>query len=92
MLVKNYSSCQFYAPEHHRLTNPMVLISSPWPFEQWDTDIIGLFPRTLGGYQFVIVVMDYFTKWFEVEPLASVTGKDVQKLFYKNIIRRFSLP
>lgn len=69
----------------------MVPISSPWPFEQWKTDIIGPFPRALGGYQFVVAV-DYYTKRVKDEPLANITGKVVQKFFLKNIVCRFDLP
>ena len=38
-------SYQHHAPEHHQSTNLMIPITSPWPFEQWGTDIIGPFPR-----------------------------------------------
>lgn len=91
-LVRNCPSCQFYAPKHHQLTHQMVLISSPWPFEQWGTDIIGPFPLMSRGFQFVIVVVDYFVKWVEAEPLTKITGKVVQLFFWKNVIRRFGLP
>ncbi|XP_071926182.1 uncharacterized protein [Coffea arabica] len=41
----------------------MVPITSPWPFEQWGTDIIGPFPKAVGGYTFLVTAVDYFTKW-----------------------------
>nr|XP_027089516.1 uncharacterized protein LOC113710608 [Coffea arabica] len=55
-------SCQHHAPEHHQPTNLMIPITSSWPFEQWGTDIIGPFPRAPGGYTYVVVAVDYFTK------------------------------
>nr|XP_027126777.1 uncharacterized protein LOC113742942 [Coffea arabica] len=78
-------SCQHHAPEHHQPTNLMIPITSPWPFEQWGTDIIGPFPRAPGNYAYVVVAMDYFTKWVEVEPLKNITGSAVQKFFWKNV-------
>ena len=36
--------------------------------------------------------MDYFTKWVEAEPLASITTKKVLDFVVKNIIYRFGLP
>ena len=36
-------------------------------------DILGPFPITLGQRKFMLVAIDYFTKWVEVEPLANIT-------------------
>lgn len=36
----------------------------------WRIDIIGVLPMSKGGAKYVIVVVDYFTKWAEEEPLA----------------------
>nr|XP_027066312.1 uncharacterized protein LOC113692140 [Coffea arabica] len=83
VMVLCYPSCQHHAPEHHQPTNLMIPITSPWPFEQWGTDIIGPFPRALGNHVYVVVAVDYFTKWVEAEPLRSITGAAVQKFFWK---------
>ncbi|XP_071920730.1 uncharacterized protein [Coffea arabica] len=85
-------SCQHHAPEHHQPTNLMIPITSPWPFDQLETDIIGPFPRAPGNYAYVVVAVDYFTKWVEAEPLRSITGAAVQKFFWKNVVCRFGLP
>ncbi|XP_027174611.1 uncharacterized protein LOC113774254 [Coffea eugenioides] len=61
-LVLGCPSCQVHAPEHHQPSNFMVPITSPWPFEQWGTDIIGPFPKAVGGYTFLVTAVDYFTK------------------------------
>ena len=39
-----------------------------------------------------MVDVDYFTKWTEVEPLATITSKKVLDFVVKNIIWRFCLP
>nr|XP_027124543.1 uncharacterized protein LOC113741245 [Coffea arabica] len=85
-------SCQHHAPEHHQPTNLMIPITSPWPFEQWGTDIIGPFPMAPGNYVYVVVAVDYFTKWVEAESLRSITGVAVKKFFWKNVVCRFGLP
>ena len=40
----------------------------------------------------MIVVIDYFTKWVEVESLATITSRKVEKFIWQNIITRFGLP
>ncbi|KAM2960968.1 hypothetical protein FF1_030597 [Malus domestica] len=39
-----------------------------------------------------IVVVDYFTKWAEVEPLATITEAKIEDFVWKNIICRFGIP
>ncbi|VFQ79923.1 unnamed protein product [Cuscuta campestris] len=41
---------------------------------------------------FVIVAIDYFTKWIEAEALANITTQQCKKFIWKNIITRFGAP
>ena len=54
-------------------------INSSWPLAQWGLDIIGPFPRATGNQRFVLVAVDYFTKWAEVKALANIRDVDVKK-------------
>jgi transposase InsO family protein len=38
------------------------------------------------------MAVDYFTKWLEVKPLAKITGSQVIKFVWDNIVCRFGLP
>lgn len=40
----------------------------------------------------MIIVMDYFTKWIEVETLANITIENVLKFFKRNILAKFGVP
>ena len=42
--------------------------------------------------KFWVVEIDYFTKWVEVEPLASITQQNVKNFVWKNILCRFGVP
>ena len=67
-------------------------ISSPWPFAQWGLDILGPFPRATGNRRFVLVAVDYFTKWAEAKALTNIRDVDVKKFVWKNIVTRFGVP
>ncbi|KAL0360586.1 UNVERIFIED_CONTAM: hypothetical protein Sradi_3743100 [Sesamum radiatum] len=54
-------------------------------------DIVGPFPLAPGQKKFLLVAIDYFTKWVEAEPLARITEGEVMKFIWKNIICRFVL-
>ena len=43
----------------------------------------------MGNRRFVLVAVDYFTKWAEAEALANIRDVDVKKFIWKNIITRF---
>ena len=49
-----------------------------WPFSQWGLDIRGPFPIAVRQLKFLVVGTDYFTKWVEVEMLATITEKNVR--------------
>jgi hypothetical protein len=49
-------------------------------------------PASSKGYQFILVVMDYFTKWTEVIPLRNMTHREVISFVQGHIIHRFGIP
>ena len=75
----------------HQPAGHLNPISSLWPFVQWGLDILGPFPRATGNRRFVLVSVDYFTKWAEVEALANIRDVDVKKFVWKNIVTRFGV-
>ncbi|GJX08664.1 reverse transcriptase domain-containing protein [Tanacetum coccineum] len=55
-------------------------------------DIAKTFLEGPGKVKFLIVAMDYFTKWIEAKPVATITGAQVKKFVWDNIVCRFGLP
>ena len=54
--------------------------------------MVGSLPLSKGGAKYAIIAVDYFTKWAEAEPLATITTKKVINFVVRNIICRFGLP
>ncbi|XP_070029941.1 uncharacterized protein [Nicotiana sylvestris] len=68
-------------------------MSSPWLFVAWGMDVIGpIEPATSNGHRFILVAIDYFTKWVEAKTFKSVTKKAVVDFVHSNIICRFGIP
>ena len=55
-------------------------------------DILGPLPLTESGNKYLLVVMDYFTKWPEVYPLPNQTAVTVAEILVKNFFCRFGTP
>ncbi|XP_022030562.1 uncharacterized protein LOC110931477 [Helianthus annuus] len=90
--LRKCEACQVHAPVPKSPKHDLVTISSAWPFHKWGMDIVGPFPPAKGGVKFLLVAIDYFTKWPEVKPLAKITGKQVIDFVWENIICRYGLP
>ena len=77
--VKKCDQCQRFAPNIHQLGGVLNPLSSPWSFAQWGLDIVGPFLKAAGNKRYLLVGIDYFTKWVEAEPLANIRDVDAKK-------------
>jgi hypothetical protein len=57
----------------------------------WGLDILGPFPMAVGGFQYLYVVVDKFTKWPKATPVVKINKQSTVK-FIKSIICRFGVP
>ena len=68
-------------------------MAAPWPFVAWGMDVIGpIDPKDSNGHRFILVAIDYFTKWVEEITFKAVTKKTVVDFVHSNIICRFGIP
>ena len=57
------------------------------PFSTWGIDIIGkIHPTASNGYEFILVVIDNFTKWVEAASYKVLNSKKVAQFIQTNII------
>ncbi|GKE13299.1 reverse transcriptase domain-containing protein, partial [Tanacetum coccineum] len=58
---------------------------------KWIIDIVGPLPEALEKLKYLIVAVDYFTKWLKAKPVASITGRQVKNFAFDNIVFRFGV-
>ena len=90
--VRRCNRDQRQAPISRVSAQDLTTITSPWPFAQWGIDIVGQPPTALAQKKLLLVVIDYFSKWIEVEAFTSIKDKDVIQFVWKNIVCRFGIP
>ena len=90
--VKACDKCQRFNNFIRQLSEKLTLITAPWPFTEWGLDIIGPFPIVVRQLKFLVVGIDYFTKWVEAEALATITKKNIRSFVWRNIIYRYGIP
>ena len=91
-LVRRCRICQEHAKISRLPAEPLTSVTSPWPFQQWGLDILGPLPISKGQCKFVIVAVDYFTKWAEAEPLSTITEQKIRNFVWRAVICRFGIP
>jgi hypothetical protein len=68
------------------------LIQPTRPLQRWGLDLLGPLPPAQGNLKYVVVAVEYFSKWIEAKPLVTITLATVQKFFWQNIVCRFGVP
>ena len=84
--------CQRHGDMHLSPPTKLTSLVSPWPFVWWGIDLLGPFPKAVGQLKYLVVAIDYTTKWIESEPLAKITTKKVLCFFKRNILAKFGVP
>nr|GEX48718.1 reverse transcriptase domain-containing protein [Tanacetum cinerariifolium] len=73
-MIRKCNDCQIHRPIIRHPQQSLTPITAPWPFYKWGIDIAGPFLEGPGKVKFLIVAMDYFTKWIEAKAVATITG------------------
>ena len=76
------------AGRHHPLGN--IQIGHRW--DRITMDILDVCNPTPDGYQYILVIADYFSKWTEAFPIKNKCADTVADVLVEKIILRFSMP
>ena len=90
--VKTCDKCQRFSNLIRQPSEELTLMTASWPFAQWGLDIMGPFPMVVRQLKFLVVGIDYFTKWVEAEALATIAEKNIRSFVWRNIICRYGIP
>jgi ribonuclease HI len=91
-LVQKFENCQKCARDQKQPSSLTQLIQPTWPLQRWGLYLLGPLPPAQGNLTYFVVAVEYFSKWIEAKPLATITSVTVQKFFWQNIVCRFGVP
>jgi hypothetical protein len=90
---KGRESCQKFRDVQLAPAAMLHPIIKPWSFRGWALDFVDqIHLASSKGHRFVLVAMNYFTKWTEVVPLKNMMHKEVIHFISECIIHRFGIP
>ncbi|KAL3690616.1 hypothetical protein R1sor_016925 [Riccia sorocarpa] len=92
--VRSCDECQRYGKpgQSHRMTlTPIITVR---PFQKWAIDYMGPFnpPFAITRHEYIIVAVDYVTKWAEVQSVRHADARTTVRFIEDFIIARFGLP
>ncbi|XP_023880936.1 uncharacterized protein LOC111993323 [Quercus suber] len=88
--VQKYHQCQGHGDLKHMPPMPLHTMTLPWPFSTWGIDTIAkIHATTSNGHEFILIAIDYFTKWVEATSYKVLNSKKVAQFIQTNIIYRY---
>ncbi|XP_011075710.1 uncharacterized protein LOC105160144 [Sesamum indicum] len=76
---KKCESCHKYAGLLHSPATLLDPLKVACHFNQWGIDILGPFSQAVAQKKFLIIVVEYFSKWVEAKALAKISEKEYLK-------------
>lgn len=86
------ATCLIHAPRHPSIHGFLHPISAFRPWDIVGMDVAGPISPTSGDFKYILVCVDYFTRWCEAIPLAVNNAKSVANAFLTKIIARHGIP
>ncbi|CAF1539828.1 unnamed protein product [Adineta ricciae] len=90
--VQGCTLCQQFKYNTQPLSMPLQLHMVTEPWHTIGVDIMGPFPITQRQKQFLLVVVDYFTRWVEVFPLRTTTSNVIANVLVDQVFCRYGMP
>ena len=72
--------------------NPLHPIETQPPFEKIGIDLIGPLPITSNQNKYIVVAIDYGTKWAEARAIKDAAATTIVPFLYEDIICQHSFP
>ena len=86
------SECQKFKYNNIPTATPMQLHEVLEPWHTIGIDIMGPFPITSRQKRFLLVIVDYFTRWVEVYPIRTTTSNIIAEVLINEVFARYGLP
>ena len=92
-IVRQCHQCKIYGNLNHLPPTVLNSLSSSWHFAVWGIDILGeIRPNASNGHKYIVVAIDYFSRWIEAESFGTLKAKQMEKFIKKNLICRYGVP
>lgn len=90
--IKTCVTCQKYKPDNQKPAGLMQPTTVTEAWEKIGVDLMGPLPQSKKGNKYLLVIIDYFTKWIEMFPLKDSKTQKITSILKNEIFTRFGVP
>ena len=94
--IKNYVRscpiCQTVNTDRQSRVPPLQPLPVEDSFSRVHIDILGPLPKSKQGHQYILLIVDSFSKWSEAFPLISMEAKEIAEILVKEYFSRYGAP
>eukprot|EP00253_Pinus_taeda_P001718 PITA_01718 len=90
--VRSCHACQIFDSKTRRPPASLRPVVAVGTFAKWGIDFMTCNPTSAGGHGYIIVAVDYFTKWTEAMPTLNNSGETAALFFFNHVVSRFGIP
>ena len=90
--IRACHTCQTTKPIFRKPAGYMLSTRSDAPWEVVAVDLMDPLPKSYAGHEYLLVAVDHYSKWTEIYPLKSATGKTVACTIVRQLFSRYGAP
>eukprot|EP00253_Pinus_taeda_P034175 PITA_34175 len=90
--VRSFHACQIFNHKTRIPPAPLHSVVVVGPFSKWGIGFMTCNPTSAKEHGYIIVAVDYFTKWAEAMPTLNNSGEMAALFFFNHVVSRFSVP
>ena len=83
--------CQEKGPAPQNQKELLVPAAASYPMQRLCIDFVGPWPKTKGGYRYILTVLDTFTRWLEAFPTKTNSAEEVVRILVQEVFSRYGL-
>ncbi|XP_055803499.1 uncharacterized protein LOC129872563 [Solanum dulcamara] len=88
--AKRCQAYQFHSNYTHQPLEPLHPTVASWPFDAWGLDIIGPLPKSSKGQMYILVAIDYFSRYGIARYIIINNGTSFGKKLMRSLCEKFS--
>ncbi|KAI7789793.1 hypothetical protein IRJ41_013744 [Triplophysa rosa] len=90
--VRTCVKCQTLKSENQKPAGKLQQTTTTRPNQMLGVDIMGPLPRSTNQNEYLLVFIDYYSRWVELFPMRKATAQNVASIFRKEILTRWGVP
>lgn len=90
--VKSCVKCQTLKSDNRKPAGKLQPITTSRPNEMLGVDIMGPLPKSSKQHTFLLVFVDYFSRWVELFPMRNATAPAIAEILRKEVLTRWGVP